>query len=121
MVVGLGLGTGLSAASLLAQMVDFTTLRRAGLLVGVWGVAHQFGRALASLAGGVLVDGMLLATKDNALISYGAAFALEAVVLVVAFVLIGRLNISASLAVAEEQSEPAVQPAASAPAPVPND
>jgi BCD family chlorophyll transporter-like MFS transporter len=121
LVVGLGLGTGLSAASLLAQMVDFTTLRRAGLLVGVWGVAHQFGRALASLAGGVLVDGMLLATEDNALISYGAAFALEAVVLVAAFVLIGRLDISASLAVAEEKSEVAGFPSASAPVSVPSD
>jgi len=76
-------------------MVDFTTLRRAGLLVGVWGVAHQFGRALASLAGGILVDGMLFATGDNALVSYGAAFVLEAVVLVVAVVLIGRLDVSA--------------------------
>ncbi len=121
LVVGLGLGTGLSAASLLAQMVDFTTLRRAGLLVGVWGVAHQFGRALASLAGGILVDGMLLATGDNALISYGAAFALEAVVLVVAFVLIGRLNISASLAVAEEQAEPSALSPTTAPAADPSD
>jgi BCD family chlorophyll transporter-like MFS transporter len=121
LVVGLGLGTGLSAASLLAQMVDFTTLRRAGLLVGVWGVAHQFGRALASLAGGILVDGMLLATDDNAMISYGAAFALEAVVLVVAFVLIGRLDISASLAVAEEKSEASGYPSASAPVTVPSD
>ena len=112
LTIGLGLGTGLSAASLLAQMVDFTTLRRAGLLVGVWGVAHQFGRALASLAGGILVDGMLLATGDNALISYGAAFVLEAIVLVVAFVLIGRLNVSASLAIAEEQSSPTAAPAA---------
>jgi BCD family chlorophyll transporter-like MFS transporter len=109
--LGLGLGTGLSAASLLAQMVDFTTLRRAGLLVGVWGVAHQFGRAAASLAGGALVDGMRLVTGDNDLVSYGAAFALEAVVLVVAFVLIGRLDISSSFAVAEEQAE-AAPPAA---------
>ncbi len=121
MVVGLGLGTGLSAASLLAQMVDFTTLRRAGLLVGVWGVAHQFGRALASLAGGILVDGMMFTTGDNALISYGAAFALEAVVLVVAFVLIGRLDISASFAIAEEKAQPIIQAAAKQPVSLPSD
>lgn len=105
LLVGLGMGTGLSAASLLAQMVDFTNLRRAGLLVGVWGVAQQFEGALDSLAGG-LVDGMLPATGDSALVSYGAAFVLEAIVLVVAFVLIGRLDVSASFAVAEEQSTP---------------
>ena len=119
--LGLGLGTGLSAASLLAQMVNFTTMRRAAMLMGVWSVAHQFGRALASLAGGVLVDGMLFATGDNALISYGAAFALEAVVLVVAFVLIGRLDISASFVVAEEQAESTSQAAAREPAAIPSD
>jgi BCD family chlorophyll transporter-like MFS transporter len=119
--LGLGLGTGLSAASLLAQMVNFTTIRRAALLMGVWGVAHQFGRALASLAGGVLVDSMLFATGDNALVSYGAAFALEAVVLVVAFVLIGRVDISASLVIAEAQEELKIQTTAAAPEPVPSD
>ncbi len=105
LVIGLGLGTGLAAASLLAQMVDFTTKRRAALLVGVWGVAHQFGRALASMAGGVLVDGALFVTNDNALISYGTAFVLEAVILVAAFVLIGRVDVSASFAVAEEKRD----------------
>jgi len=119
--LGLGLGTGLTAASLLAQMVDFTTLRRAGLLVGVWGVAHQFGRAAASLAGGALVDSMRLVTGDNDLVSYGAAFALEAVVLVVAFVLIGRLDISASFAVAEEQAMQIGQPTVSEKAAIPSD
>ena len=128
LVVGLGLGTGMSAASLLAQMVDFTTMRRAALLVGVWGVAHQFGRALASLAGGILVDGVMFATGDNALISYGAAFVLEAVVLVVAFVLIGRVDISASLAVAEEKKQQdelliavSATPTAASPVGVPSD
>ena len=106
---------------MLAQMVNFTTIRRAALLMGVWGVAHQFGRALASLAGGVLVDSMLFATGDNALVSYGAAFALEAVVLVVAFVLIGRVDISASLVVAEAQEELKIQTTAAAPEPVPSD
>jgi len=119
--LGLGLGTGLTAASLLAQMVDFTTLRRAGLLVGVWGVAHQFGRAAASLAGGALVDSMRLVTGDNDLVSYSAAFALEAVVLVVAFVLIGRLDISASFAVAEEQAMQAGQLTVSETAAIPSD
>ena len=87
----------------------------------MWGVAHQFGRAAASLAGGALVDGMRLVTGDNDLASYGAAFALEAVVLVVAYVLIGRLDISASFAVAEEQAEAAPQAVIEESAPVTND
>ncbi|MCP4425287.1 MAG: BCD family MFS transporter [Chloroflexi bacterium] len=96
MVAVLGLGTGVSAASLLIQMIEFTTAARAGLLVGVWGVAHQLGRAFASLLGGAVVDGMLTVTNENALISYGAAFVIESLLLVWAMVLIGRIDVAQS-------------------------
>jgi len=116
-VFGLGLGTGLSAASLLAYMVQFTTLRRAGLMVGVWGVGHQLGRALASLIGGVLVDGMKWATNDNYLVAYGTAFILEAVLLFVAMVAIGKLKIETAEALREEAGM-ATMPLPVAPAPL---
>lgn len=111
-VLGLGLGTGLSAASLLAYMVQFTTLKRAGLMVGVWGVGHQLGRALASLLGGVLVDGMKWATGDNYLVAYGTAFILEAALLLVAMIAIGRLHIESAEALREEQVPAAAVPVA---------
>jgi len=114
-VLGLGLGTGLSAASLLAYMVQFTTLKRAGLMVGVWGVGHQLGRALASLLGGVLVDGMQWATGNNYIVAYGAAFMLEALLLLVAMVAIGRLEIETAEALREEQRAAVPFPAAPAP------
>lgn len=96
LVVLLGFGTGISAASLLVQMIEFTTAARAGLLVGVWGVAHQLGRALAGLVGGAVVDGMLSLTNQNALVAYGSAFVLEAILLATAMVLIGKVDIAAS-------------------------
>lgn len=111
-VLGLGLGTGLSAASLLAYMVQFTTLKRAGLMVGVWGVGHQLGRALASLLGGALVDGMKWATGDNYLVAYGTAFILEAALLLVAMIAIGRLHIESAEALREEQAPAAAVPVA---------
>ncbi|MBE2239786.1 MAG: BCD family MFS transporter [Caldilineaceae bacterium] len=111
-VLGLGLGTGLSAASLLAYMVQFTTLKRAGLMVGVWGVGHQLGRALASLIGGVLVDGMKWVTGGDYLVAYGTAFMLEALLLLVSLVLIGRLHIENAEALQQEQRE--ARPVASA-------
>jgi len=92
-VIGLGFGTGVSGASLLATMVAFTTPQRAGLLVGLWGMAHQFGRALASLLGGVTVDSMMAITGDNALVAYSTAFTLEAIMLIIAIGLIGKLHI----------------------------
>lgn len=91
--VGLGFGTGISGASLLATMVAFTTPQRAGLLVGLWGMAHQFGRALAGLLGGVTVDSVMAVSGDNALAAYSTAFAMEALMLLIAIVLIGRLHI----------------------------
>ncbi len=92
-IIGLGLGTGISAASLLATMMAFTTPQRAGLLVGMWGMAHQYGRALAGLFGGIIVDGMMALTGENTLAAYSVAFVIEAVMLLIAVVLIGRLHI----------------------------
>jgi BCD family chlorophyll transporter-like MFS transporter len=109
-VLGLGLGTGLAAASLLAYMVQFTTLKRAGLMVGVWGVGHQLGRALASLIGGALVDGMKWATGDNYLVAYGTAFTLEAVLLFAAMIAIGYLKIETAEALREEEQMVAPAP-----------
>lgn len=105
MVVLLGFGTGISAASLLVQMIEFTTAARAGLLVGVWGVAHQLGRALASLVGGAVVDGVLSLTNENALVAYGSAFVLETILLAAAMVLIGRVDIAASQVWQDEPEE----------------
>ena len=94
MVVLLGLGTGLAAASLLVTMIEFTTEARAGLLIGVWGVAHQLGRALSGLVGGLIVDGLLAITNDSAMIAYGAAFVLEAVLLVIAMRMITKVDVA---------------------------
>lgn len=109
LTVFLGLGTGMTAASLLVTMIEFTTEARAGLLVGVWGVAHQLGRAMAGLIGGVVVDGVTAVTNGNALAAYGTAFVLEAVLLSVAIGLITRVDITAAReSVATVEMAPAV-------------
>lgn len=107
-VLGMGLASGLAAASLLAQTVAFTSLRSAGLLLGVWGLGHQLGRALASLLGSGLVDGLnltidLLGTAppsagERALFAYGMAFMVEAGLLAAALRACGRLRIESSRA-----------------------
>jgi hypothetical protein len=81
-------------------------------MVGVWGVGHQLGRALASLIGGVLVDGMKWVTGGDYLVAYGTAFMLEALLLLVSLVLIGRLHIENAEALQQEQRE--ARPVASA-------
>ncbi len=100
-VLGLGLCSGLAAASLLAQALELTSARSAGLLLGAWGLGFQLGRALASLMGAGLVDLMNLVTGDLPLLAYGVAFAAETALLIGALLAFGRLRIRAARALSE--------------------
>jgi BCD family chlorophyll transporter-like MFS transporter len=91
LVSGLGFCAGLTGAGMLASVVEFTTPERAGLLMGVWGMANMVGHAVGSLMGGVIVDSMRLLT-GSALAAYTSLFAGEVVLLVVALTLSLRLS-----------------------------
>lgn len=91
LVLVMGFGTGLAGAGMLGSVVEFTTPVRAGLLMGVWGVANMLGHAAGSLMGGIVVDTMRLAT-GSALAAYTALFAFEVVMLAAALVLTLRLR-----------------------------
>jgi BCD family chlorophyll transporter-like MFS transporter len=97
-VLGIGLSSGLTAASLLAQTVAFTSARSAGLLLGVWGLGHYLGRALASLLGAGIVDTMNALAGAWPLLNYGIAFAVEIALLIAALLVFGRLRIGAARA-----------------------
>jgi BCD family chlorophyll transporter-like MFS transporter len=102
LVFVMGLGTGLAGAGMLSGVVSFTTLIRAGMLMGVWGVANMVGHALGSLMGGTIVDVVRLAT-GSALVAYSSLFGLEALILLVALYLSTRLDLSATQASLEER------------------
>jgi MFS transporter, BCD family, chlorophyll transporter len=95
-VLGLGMASGLTAASLLAQTVAFTSIQSAGLLLGVWGVGHLIGRALANILGAGLVDLMNWITGHQALLAYGTAFLVEAALLVWALLAFRGLHIESA-------------------------
>jgi BCD family chlorophyll transporter-like MFS transporter len=104
LVLFMGLGTGLAGAGMLAGLINFTTPVRAGLLMGVWGVANQVGHAFGSLMGGSVVDIMRAITNNNSLIAYTTVFGLEVVFLGIAFYLSTRLQVSESRAREEQES-----------------
>jgi BCD family chlorophyll transporter-like MFS transporter len=101
LVFVMGLGTGLAGAGMLSGVVSFTTPIRAGMLMGVWGVANMVGHAIGSLLGGVTVDLMRAAT-GSAFIAYSTLFGLEVIMLLVALYLSTKLDLEASSAHQEE-------------------
>lgn len=103
LVFFLGLSTGFSAAAMLTAVIEFTTPERAGLLMGVWGLAHGFGQALGSLLSGALVD-LAFLFQSSVLTAYGFVFALEAVLLIIALGLYSRIRISQAKVFAEAQN-----------------
>lgn len=80
LVLVMGLGTGLAGAGMLTGAMNFTTPMRAGLLMGVWGMANVIGRAAGGLMGGVIVD-VVHAVTGSALQAYASVFAMEALML----------------------------------------
>ncbi len=91
-VVLLGLGTGLSTVSNLSLMLDMTTAR-VGLFIGAWGVADAFARLVGTLMAGVLRDG-LAALAGHALTGYVGVFIVQALLLALSLVLLGRIDVS---------------------------
>jgi len=101
LVLVMGVGTGMAGAGMLTIVINFTSLLRAGLLLGVWGVANQLGRAAGSLMGGSVVAAVGRLTGDN-FTAYATVFALEIGMLLAALFLSFRLDVAASRVKLEE-------------------
>ena len=101
LVFVMGIGTGLAGAGMLSAIISFTTPIRAGMLMGVWGVANMVGHAVGNLTGGILVDSVRYAT-GNAFFAYSSLFMMEAVILLLALNLTTKLNANTSRAHVEE-------------------
>ncbi len=103
LVLVMGIGTGMAGAGMLTIVINFTSVLRAGVLLGVWGVANQLGRATGSLMGGGVVAGVSGLTGSN-FSAYAAVFVMEIGMLLVALFLSYRLDIEASRAKEEEET-----------------
>ncbi len=104
LVFFLGISTGLSAAGMMTAAIEFTTSTHAGLLMGVWGFAHELGQALGSILGGVTVDLVRGLTAGNNLIAYSTVFFAEGLLLFIALILLGQVNITRSVEMIEGNS-----------------
>ncbi len=99
----MGVGTGLAGAGMLSGSLAFTSRLRAGMLVGVWGVANMTGHAFGSLLGGVTVD-VVRALTGSAFWAYGTVFGMEMLILLTALSLTWQVRVESSVARVEERS-----------------
>ena len=88
----LGLGTGLSTVANLSLMFDFTMPGMVGLYIGAWGFSNALSRLTGSILGGVVRDVMNQAT-GQALSGYLVVFIIEALMLLVAAIMLTRIDI----------------------------
>lgn len=88
----LGLGTGLSTVANLSLMFDFTMPGMVGLYIGAWGFSNALSRLVGSILGGVLRDAVDQIT-GQALTGYLVVFTVEGLMLLVAAIMLMRLDV----------------------------
>lgn len=90
----LGFGTGLSTIANLSLMFDLTVPEKVGLYIGAWGFSNGLSRLTGLLMAGVVAD---LATHltGNALGGYLTVFGIEALMLLIAAILLYRIDVNA--------------------------
>jgi BCD family chlorophyll transporter-like MFS transporter len=91
-VTVLGIGTGLSTVANLSLMFDLTVPGMVGLYIGAWGFSNALSRLTGSILGGVVRDVVAQGT-GQALIGYLVVFSIEALMLLIAAVMLTRIDV----------------------------
>ncbi|HSL45793.1 MAG TPA: BCD family MFS transporter [Anaerolineales bacterium] len=90
----LGIGTGLSTVANLSLMFDLTMPGMVGLYIGAWGFSNALSRLTGSVLGGVVRDVVTQASGD-ALSGYLVVFSIEAMMLLIAAIMLYRIDVNA--------------------------
>ena len=99
----LGIGTGLSTVANLSLMFDLTIPGMVGLYIGAWGFSNALSRLVGSILGGVVRDVVTQVTR-LALSGYLVVFSIEAFMLLIATIMLYRINVNAFRKQVEEPS-----------------
>ncbi len=90
----LGFGTGISTIANLSLMFDLTVPEKVGLYIGAWGFSNGLSRLIGLLMAGVVADAATHLT-GNALSGYLIVFGMEALMLLIAAILLTRIDVTA--------------------------
>jgi BCD family chlorophyll transporter-like MFS transporter len=99
----LGIGTGLSTVANLSLMFDLTVPGMVGLYIGAWGFSNALSRLTGSILGGVVRD-VVTQASGNALSGYLVVFSIEATMLLIAAIMLYRIDVNAFQKQAHEPS-----------------
>jgi BCD family chlorophyll transporter-like MFS transporter len=90
----LGFGTGISTIANLSLMFDLTVPEKVGLYIGAWGFSNGLSRLVGLLMAGVIAD-VATGLTGNALNGYIVVFSIEALMLLIAAVMLYRIDVGA--------------------------
>jgi MFS transporter, BCD family, chlorophyll transporter len=99
----LGFGTGISTVANLSLMFDLTVPEKVGLYIGAWGFSNGLSRLTGLLMAGIAAD-IATSISGSDLYGYIIVFAIEAIMLLVACILLTRIDIGAFKKNVEEPS-----------------
>jgi BCD family chlorophyll transporter-like MFS transporter len=97
------MGTGLSTVANLSLMFDLTAPGMIGLYIGAWGFSNALSRLTGSILGGVVRDVVTQAT-GVALSGYLVVFSIEALMLLIAAIMLTRIDVNKFQKSVEEPS-----------------
>ncbi|HBB34395.1 MAG TPA: MFS transporter [Cyanobacteria bacterium UBA8803] len=87
-----GLSAGVLTAAATSLMLDLTAAETAGTFIGAWGLAQAIARGLSTILGGAVLNlGKLVFSEP--VLAYGIVFALQALGMIVAIILLRRVNV----------------------------
>ncbi|HET7144603.1 MAG TPA: BCD family MFS transporter [Anaerolineales bacterium] len=99
----LGIGTGLSTVANLSLMFDLTAPGMIGLYIGAWGFSNALSRLTGSILGGVVRD-VVTQVTGQALSGYLVVFSIEALMLLIAAIMLTRIDVNKFQKSVEEPS-----------------
>lgn len=102
-IILLGFGTGISTVANLSLMFELTVPEKVGLYIGAWGFSNGLSRLTGLLMAGAVADVATYIT-GSALNGYLAVFGIEALLLLIAAVLLTHIDVAKFKKQVEEPS-----------------
>lgn len=88
-----GFASGITTNGAISLMLDLTAAETAGTFIGAWGLSQALSQASATLIGGALLDLGRQWFAPNLPAAYSTVFLVEAGAMIVAVVLLNRVNV----------------------------